>query len=55
MALLLALRELLWIKKFIKDLSHVHFVNNVIRENNQGAIVLVYNPEYHARTKYIDV
>ena len=27
---------------------------NIIYEDNQGAIALAKNPEYHARTKYID-
>ena len=28
---------------------------NIIYEDNQGTIALAKNPEYHARTKYIDI
>jgi hypothetical protein len=39
------------------DLRVAHLVDNkdVVYEDNQGAIALAKNPEYHARTKHIDI
>ena len=57
MALLQAVKESIWIQRFLKELGRETVVKNVdrIMEDNQGAIALAHNPEYHARTKHIDV
>lgn len=57
MALLQAVKESIWIQRFLKELGRYSMVKNVdrIMEDNQGAIALAHNPEYHARTKHIDV
>ena len=57
MALLQAVKESIWIQRFLKELGRQSMVKNGnrIMEDNQGAIALAHNPEYHARTKQIDV
>jgi hypothetical protein len=57
MALLQAVKESIWIQRFLKELGRYSVVKNSdrIMEDNQGAIALAHNPEYHARTKHIDV
>jgi hypothetical protein len=57
MAMTLAAKEALWLKRFLgeigctgQDLDTV-----TIHADNQGAIALAKNPEHHARTKHIDV
>jgi Reverse transcriptase (RNA-dependent DNA polymerase)/gag-polypeptide of LTR copia-type/Integrase core domain len=57
MALLQAVKESIWIQRFLKELGRYSAVKNAnrIMEDNQGAIALAHNPEYHARTKHIDV
>jgi hypothetical protein len=57
MALLQAVKESIWIQRFLKELGRYSMVKNIdrIMEDNQGAIALAHNPEYHARTKHIDV
>ena len=57
MALLQAVKESIWIQRLLKELGRYSIVKNVdrIMEDNQGAIALAHNPEYHARTKHIDV
>ena len=40
----------------LKDLGITNIIDrNIIYEDNQGAITLAKNPEYHARTKHIDI
>jgi hypothetical protein len=55
MALLQATKESIWIQRFLKELGREIDCSSVIFEDNQGAIALANNPEYHARTKHIDV
>jgi hypothetical protein len=55
-ALVQAVKELLWILQLLDDLGIMDVINrNIIYEDNQGAIALAKNPEYHARTKHIDI
>jgi hypothetical protein len=55
-ALTQAVKELVWITRLFDDLGITDVVNrNIIYEDNQGAIALAKNPEYHARTKHIDI
>ena len=55
MALLEAVKESIWIQRFLKELERDVEDSDVIMEDNQGTIALSQNPEYHARTKHIDV
>jgi hypothetical protein len=55
MALLQAVKESIWIQSFLKELGRNVKNSDAIMEDNQGAIALAHNPEYHARTKHIDV
>src|SRR5213083_3230578 len=51
MALLLAAKESIWIQRFLSELCYTAINSNVIYCDNQGAIALANNPEYHASTK----
>ena len=55
MALLHALKEQIWILRFLKEIGYNASNQNVIYCDNQGAIALANNPEHHARTKHIDI
>jgi hypothetical protein len=55
MALLHALKELIWLLRFLREIGYDISNQNVIYTDNQGAIALANNPEYHARTKHIDI
>ena len=55
-ALIQAAKELLWILQLSDNLGITEVINrNIVYEDNQGAIALAKNPEYHARPKYIDI
>ncbi|KAJ0389462.1 hypothetical protein ATCC90586_011528 [Pythium insidiosum] len=56
MALLEANQEAVWLKAFMQELGEVtgdHALT--VYEDNQGAIALAKNPEFHKRTKHIDI
>jgi len=55
MALTQEAKESIWIQCLIKELSIPIANANVIYANNQGSITLANNPEYHVRTKHIDI
>ena len=55
MALLLAAKESIWMQQLLSELGYSTINSNVIYCDNQGAIVLANNPEYHARKKHIDI
>jgi hypothetical protein len=50
-----AVKELIWIKSLLKELKREAEGQNTLLSDSQGAIALAHNPEYHARTKHIDV
>ena len=57
MALTHRVKESLWLGELLKDLGalqHQHEIRH-IQCDNQGAMALTKNPEYHARTKHIDI
>jgi len=57
MALTQAVKESIWLQTLLHDFGaqkHVLEVRN-IHIDNQGALALAHNPEYHARTKHIDI
>ena len=55
MALLHALKELIWLHRFLKEIGYDVNDQNIIYCDNQSAIALAHNPEHHARTKHIDI
>ena len=50
-----AVKELIWVKRLLKELGREAKGQDVLFNDNQGAIALAHNPEYHARTKHIDI
>lgn len=50
-----ASKELIWLKRLLNELMPGKFDNATLFIDNQSAIRLVKNPEYHRRTKHIDV
>ena len=55
MALLHALKELIWLLRFLREIGYGIDNQNIIYTDNQGAIGLAHNPEHHARTKHVDI
>jgi hypothetical protein len=55
MALLQAVKESIWINRWLDELRQSTRNGRLIYEVNQGAIVLVHNLKYHTRTKYINI
>jgi len=54
-ALVQAAKESIWIQRLLQELGYTATNSNVIYGDNQGSIALANNPEYHARTKHIDI
>jgi transposase InsO family protein len=50
-----AAKEAVWLKKFLAEALHQEEVAVVIHCDNQGAIALAKNDQFHARTKHIDI
>jgi len=57
MAMALAAKEILWLRVLLDELGAFNHIKPMSQLNgdNQGAIALAKNPEYHARTKHIDI
>lgn len=56
MALTEAVQEAIWLKAFLCELDEMKSNEPVkIYEDNQGSIALAKNPEFHKRTKHIDI
>jgi len=55
MALLHALKEQIWLLRFLREIGYDISNQNIIYCDNQSAIALAHNPEHHARTKHIDI
>ena len=54
-ALVQAAKESIWLQRLLSELGWTERDHKVIWEDNQGAIALAVNPEYHACTKHIDI
>jgi len=54
-ALTQASKEVLWLQKLFKDLKREEYAPQILYSDNQGAIALANNPQFHARTKHIDI
>ena len=57
MALTQGVKESLWLQQLLHDLGALKHQREIqqIECDNQGAIALTKNPEYHARTKHVDI
>jgi hypothetical protein len=56
MALTQATKESIWIQRLLEELGRTGIKNdNFIYGDNQGSLALAKNPEYHVRTKHIDI
>jgi hypothetical protein len=55
MAILHALKEQIWLLRFLREIGYDISNQNIIYCDNQSAIALAHNPEHHARTKHIDI
>ena len=54
-ALVQAAKESIWIQGLLDELGYTVTNSNLIYGDHQGSIALATNPEYHARTKHIDI
>lgn len=50
-----AVQEVVWLKRFLDELKMPYARNTVVRCDNQSALKLIKNPEFHKRTKHIDI
>ena len=55
MALSSAAQEAVWLRELCKDLNSELTNPTVIFENNQAAIKMAKNPQYHGRSKHISI
>ena len=61
MALKETIKEYTWLKLLLNHLSSITttikdiYTNSILFTDSQSAIQLAKNPEYHARTKHIDI
>jgi hypothetical protein len=51
----LATQEIIWTRRLLSDLDYAQMQPTALWSDNQAAIRLVRNPEFHRRTKHIDV
>ena len=54
MALMEATKELLWVRRFLKELGHESNNPTNLFTDNQSALALFKNPVSHTRAKHID-
>src|SRR5690606_40144055 len=51
-----ASKEALWLRSLLRSLSYTEGIDPVhIEGDNQGSLALTDNPEFHQRTKHIDI
>ena len=50
-----AAQEVVFLRELFKDLLHKQTESTIIHEDNQAAIWLVESPQYHSKTKHIDI
>ena len=54
-ALIQVAKEFLWIQQLLKDLGWAEYAPKFLFIDSQGAIALAKNPQYHTRTKHINI
>lgn len=50
-----AATETVWMRLLLKEIGFEQTEATVIYEDNQGCIAMSKNPEFHSRTKHIDI
>ena len=55
MALSLAAQETIWIRRLLTELGKKPKGPTVLMEDNQSAIAMAKNPQFHSRAKHIDI
>jgi len=50
-----AVQELVWLRRFLKELKVPYGQNTVLKCDNQSAVKLIKNPEFHKRSKHIEI
>jgi hypothetical protein len=50
-----ALKEILWLRQFLGELTSKFLIPTLLYSDNQGAIALTKNNKFHARSKHIDI
>ena len=55
MALSSAAQEAVWMRELISDLGNPPATSTEIFEDNQSAISMAKNPQFHGRTKHINI
>ena len=50
-----AIQEATWMRQLLDDLHNGQVEPTVILEDNQSAICIAQNPQYHSKTKHIDI
>ena len=48
-------QEITWLRQVLNDLHNEQTELTVIDEDNQSAICITQNPQYHSKTKHIDI
>ena len=54
-ALAAATQEVTWLRQLLTDLHNEQTEPTVIHEDNQAAICIAQNTQYHSKTKHIDI
>ena len=50
-----AVKQVLWFRNFYQELDLPVETPSIVQSDNQAAISISHNPEFHARTKHIDI
>lgn len=51
----LASKEIVWVRRLLADIGFAQRSPTLLLSDNQSAIRLIHNPEYHKRTKHIEI
>jgi hypothetical protein len=50
-----AAKEAVWLRRLLSELGFKISSPTILRVNNQSAIAITHNPEFHNRTKHINL
>ena len=50
-----AAKEAIWLRRLLQHFNYSGPITVTIKGDNRGALALAKNPEFHARTKHIDI
>src|SRR5882762_1084544 len=48
-------REAFWLRNLFDELGFPQMGPTVIKSDNEGSVILSHNPQFHARTKHIEI